>query len=170
MLQTEEQNQPIPPAPEIAPVSESKESKPQRGGKRAGAGRKPDLVKRMISRLSPATAQEVLSTVDAEKVIKEIFVKGSLTLKQRTLADLWDRAWGRPAQAVSVSGAVLHAHWTPGKYSHLTDDEFATLAALSAKALGQPAQNTAQDGRGFQTESKPAIEAEVVTSEASEAP
>jgi hypothetical protein len=153
------------PAPEIAPVSESTNSTPikkQRGGKRPGAGRKPDLVKRMISRLTPATAQEMLSTVDAEKVLTEIFQKGSLTLKQRTLADLWDRAWGRPAQAVSVSGTVVHAHWTPGKYSHLTDEEFATLAALSAKALGPPASNTAQNGRGFQIESKPAIEAEVV--------
>jgi len=162
-MQAETQTQPV-VAPEIAPVSESKESKeskPQRGGKRAGAGRKPDLVRRMISRLTPATAQELLSTVDAEKVIKEIFVKGSLTLKQRTLADLLDRAWGRPAQAVSVSGAVLHAHWTPGKYSHLTDEEFATLAALSAKALG-PQANTSQNGPQNQTESKPAIEAEVV--------
>ena len=160
MLQTEEQNQPIPPAPEIASISESTNSTPikkQRGGKRPGAGRKPDLVKRMISRLSPATAQEVLSTVDVEKVIKEIFQKGSLTLKQRTLADLWDRAWGRPTQAVSVSGTVLHAHWTPGKYSHLTDEEFATLAALSAKALGPPVSNTAQNGRGFQVESTGAI-------------
>jgi hypothetical protein len=159
-MEAEKQNQPI-TAPEMAVIGESVESKSKRGGKRAGAGRKPDLVKRMISRLTPATAQEVLSTVDAEKVIKEIFQKGSLTLKQRTLADLWDRAWGRPAQAVSVSGAVLHAHWTPGKYSHLTDDEFATLAALSAKALGPPAPNTSQNAPQNQTESKPAIEAKI---------
>jgi hypothetical protein len=155
--------------PENTPLVESAESKSKRGGKRAGAGRKPDLVKRMISRLTPATAQEVLSTVDAEKVVREIFQKGSLTLKQRTLADLWDRAWGRPAQAVSVSGAILHAHWTPGKYSHLTDDEFATLAALSAKALGPPAPNTSQNAPGNQTESKPALEAEVVESEGANA-
>jgi hypothetical protein len=92
--------------------------------------------------------------------------KGSLTLKQRTLADLMDRAWGRPAQAVSVSGAVVHAHWTPGKYSHLTDEEFALLAELSAKALAPPVQGTAQDAPQNQIESKPALEAEVVESEA----
>ena len=157
------------PSPETTPQgnqNNSDESKPQRGGKRPGAGRKPDLVKRLVSRLTPATAQEVLSTVDAEKVIKEIFTKGSLTLKQRTLADLWDRAWGRPAQALSVSGTVLHAHWTPGKYSHLTDEEFAELARLSAKALSPPASNTAQDAPGNQIESKPAIEAGMVESEA----
>lgn len=148
-------------APEIAPVGESTESTPvkkQHGGKRSGAGRKPDLVKRMISRLSPATARDVLATVDVEKVIREIFQKGSLTLKQRTLADLWDRSYGRPAQAVSVSGAVVHTHWTPGKYSHLSDEEFAKLAELTAKALGPPVSNAAQNGRGFQDKSTVAIE------------
>ena len=167
-MQTETQTEAI-LAPEIAPVSESTDSTPikkQHGGKRPGAGRKPDLVKRMIAGLSPATAQEVLATVDVEKVIKEIFQKGSLTLKQRTLADLWDRAWGRSAQAVSVSGTVVHAHWTPGKYSHLTDEEFAMLAELSAKALGRPASNTSQDGPQNQREIKQAIEAEIVESEA----
>ena len=158
--------------PEIASEPQSTESTPiktQHGGKRPGAGRKPDLVKRMISRISPATARDVLAIVDVEKVINEIFTKGSLTLKQRTLADLWDRAHGRPAQAVSVSGAVLHAHWTPGKYSHLTDEEFAKLAELTAKALSPPVSNTAQDALGFQDKSTVAIEAKIVDSEAVQA-
>jgi hypothetical protein len=155
---------------QIEPQTESAESKPSgRGGKRPGAGRKPDLVKRMIGRLRPAGAAEVLLGVDIEGTIAEIMKKGSLSLKQRTLADLMDRAWGRPAQAVNVSGAVVHAHWTPGKYSHLTDEEFAKLAELSAKALNPAGSNTAQDGRGFQIESKPAIEAIEAESEASEA-
>ena len=91
--------------------------------------------------------------------------KGSLALKQRTLADLMDRAWGRPAQAVSVSGAVVHAHWTPGKYSHLTDEEFAKLAELSAKALNPAVPGSSQNPPQNQIESKPAIEAEVMASE-----
>src|SRR5262249_12850867 len=82
--------------------------------------------------------------------------EGQLSLKQRTLADLMDRAWGRPAQAVSVSGAVVHANWTPGKYSHLTDDEFAKLAELSAKALAPQLLDAPQNGRGFQVESSTA--------------
>jgi hypothetical protein len=84
----------------------------------------------------------LLAGIDVEAAIAEIMKKGSLSLRQRTLADLMDRAWGRPAQAVSVSGAVVHAHWTPGKYSHLTDEEFAKLAELSAKALGQAVPET----------------------------
>jgi hypothetical protein len=130
------------------------------GGKRPGAGRKPNLVKRLIGRLVPSSASQILDRVDVKGTIVEIMKKGSLALKQRTLADLTDRAWGRPAQAVSVSGAVVHAHWTPGKYSHLTDEEFAKLAELSAKALGSAHQDTAQNGPGFQEKSTVAIEAE----------
>lgn len=81
----------------------------------------------------PLWAGQILHNIDVEGTIADIMKKGSLSLKQRTLADLMDRAWGRPAQA-SVSGAVVHAHWSPGKYSHLTDEEFAKLAELSAKA------------------------------------
>lgn len=164
-MQAEQQTQQAVAVPQCAPEPQPGDSTPvkkQHGGKRPGAGRKPDLVKRMISRLSPATARDVLATVDVEKVIREIFQKGSLTLKQRTLADLWDRSYGRPAQALSVSGAVVHTHWTPGKYSHLSDDEFAKLAELTAKALGPPTSNTAQDGRGFQDKSTVAIEAPAI--------
>ena len=110
-----------------------------------------------------------MAGIDVEAAIAEIMKKGSLSLKQRTLADLMDRAWGRPAQAVSVSGAVVHAHWTPGKYSHLTDEEFAKLAEISAKALGQAVPGNNQDAHQNQIESKPAIEAieaEVVECEA----
>ncbi|HET8922504.1 MAG TPA: hypothetical protein VFN26_05855 [Candidatus Acidoferrum sp.] len=74
-MQSEQQTEQAVTAPEVAPQPDSTDSKPikkQHGGKRAGAGRKPDLVKRMVSRLTPATAQEVLTTVDVEKVIKDI--------------------------------------------------------------------------------------------------
>ncbi|HWY42333.1 MAG TPA: hypothetical protein VNX66_02465 [Candidatus Sulfotelmatobacter sp.] len=164
-MQTETHTQPV-AAPENAPLSESTPIKKEHGGKRAGAGRKPNLLKRMIGRLKPAGAEELLAGIDVEATIAEIMKKGSLSLKQRTLADLMDRAWGRPAQAVSVSGAVLHAHWTPGKYSHLTDEEFATLAELSAKALGQPIPGNNQDAPHNQIESKPAIELAEVGSDA----
>lgn len=170
-MHTEPQAEQIATVSEIAPEPQSSESTPikkQHGGKRPGAGRKPDLVKRMISRLSPATARDVLATVDVEKVIGDIFKNGSLTLKQRTLADLWDRAYGRPAQALSVSGSIAHTHWTPSQYSHLTDEEFADLARLTAKALAPPASNTAQDGRGFQDKSTVAIEAPAIEVSAKE--
>jgi hypothetical protein len=154
----------VPETSEIASAGDSTPVKKQHGGKRSGAGRKPNLVKRLIGRLAPLSAGQILEGIDVEGTIAEIMKKGSLSLKQRTLADLMDRAWGRPAQAVNVSGAVLHAHWTPGKYSHLTDEEFAKLAELSAKALNPTVPETSQNAPQNQIESKPAIEAEIVDS------
>ena len=156
----------VPETPEIASAGDSTPIKKQHGGKRTGSGRKPNLVKRLIGRLAPLSAGQILEGIDIEGTIAEIMQKGSLSLKQRTLADLMDRAWGRPAQAVNVSGAVVHAHWTPGKYSHLTDEEFAKLAELSAKALGPARQDTSQNGSGFQEKSTAAVEAIEVESEA----
>ena len=166
-METEAQN-----TPEATPQAESTPIKPvkkQHGGKRAGAGRKPDLVKRMIGSLKPATARDILATVDVEKVVSDIFAKGSLTLKQRTLADLWDRAYGRPAQNVALSGGLVHAHtdWRP--LSSLTDAEVALLDSITKKLLPAPATDATQNGPGFQVESSTAIEAEVVDSEAIEA-
>jgi hypothetical protein len=65
-MQTEGQKQTV-TAPEIAPKAKSRRIKKQHGCERPGAGRKPNLVKRMIGRLKPATAMEVLATVDVEK-------------------------------------------------------------------------------------------------------
>ena len=141
--------------------TDSKPIKKQRGGKRPGAGRKPDLVKRMIGSLKPTTAREVLEIVPVEKVIREIFERA---LKQRTLADLWDRAYGRPAQSVNVAGGMVHAHtaWRPlEKHS---DDEVRLLDKISRKMADPPGSNAPQDGPQNQIESKPAIEAEIVES------
>lgn len=62
-----------------------------------------------IGSLPPTIAREVREIVPVEKVIREIFERGSLSLKTAPLADLWDRAWGRPAQIVSVEGSMVHA-------------------------------------------------------------
>ena len=52
-MQTEQQAVTAPEAPEMPPQSDSTPIKmKQHGGKRSGAGRKPNLVKRMVGRLS----------------------------------------------------------------------------------------------------------------------
>jgi hypothetical protein len=68
-MQTETQTQPI-AAPEIPPASESVESKPsKRGGKRAGAGRKPNLAKRLLKGFSREAIAEAVANVDCGAVI-----------------------------------------------------------------------------------------------------
>lgn len=145
-----------------ASLADSKPIKKQHGGKRAGSGRKPNLAKRLISGLKAATAAEILQSVDPEKVIKEIFAKGSLTLKQRTLADMWDRAYGRPAQNVNVAGGMLHAHtvWRP--LASLSDEEIQLLNKFSQRMAAPSDSNASQNGSSFQVKSSAAIEAEVV--------
>jgi len=65
MLQAEEQNQQPTSAPEIpsrADSKESSESKPKRGGKRPGAGRKPNLAKHLrMMRCLLAFSRQILS-------------------------------------------------------------------------------------------------------------
>jgi len=53
-MQTEQQN-----APETPPQAESTPIKKQHGGKRPGAGRKPDLMKRIVSRIEPDSARHL---------------------------------------------------------------------------------------------------------------
>jgi hypothetical protein len=111
------------------------------GGFRKGAGRKPDLLKRMVASLKPATAAELLASVDAEKVIKDIFSKGSLALRQKALTDLLDRVYGKPTESVQIHGHL--AHWTPGLLAHLSDAEVAVLSKLTRPPAlpGQPSQS-----------------------------
>ena len=53
-MQTEQQTQQAIAAPEVAPKAESAETKEsKRGGKRPGAGRKPNLAKRLLKGCTP---------------------------------------------------------------------------------------------------------------------
>ena len=61
-MQLEEQLHPI-TTPEKLPQADSSESKPKRGGRRPGAGRKPNLAKRLLSGVKPMTAAEALEGV-----------------------------------------------------------------------------------------------------------
>src|SRR6516164_1284367 len=149
-MQLEEQQQPI-TQPEIAPQADSTPIKKQHGGKRPGAGRKPDLSRRLAARLTPATAGEVLSEIDVMAIYKDIFKNGSRTLKAQCVKDLWDRHFGKPKQDVNVAGGIVHAH---------ARDPF--LAALPKEALEDmrrafddiASKYALQDGPGNQSESK----------------
>jgi len=56
-------------APENAVMGESDESKSNRGGKRAGAGRKPNLAKRLLKGFSRGALAEAASTIDCGAVL-----------------------------------------------------------------------------------------------------
>lgn len=94
----------------IAPGAQSDKSKSRRGGEPPGAGRKPNLAKRLASVLKPMTAAEIFRQVDVPGVFSDIFKNGSKPLKLQAVNALWDRASDKPKQDVSVSGALVHAH------------------------------------------------------------
>jgi hypothetical protein len=162
-MQAETQTQPI-TAPEIAPQGESVESKAnKRGGKRPGAGRKPNLAKRLLRGCSPEAIAEAIATVDVGEIIIGLLRSKREKTRIETLVFVWDRLYGRPAQNVQVSGGVLHAHtWRP--LASLSDEEVALLDKLTKK-LSVPVLNTSPNAPYNQIESKPAIEAEVMASD-----
>jgi len=126
-MQIEEQNQAV-TSPEIALRVDSSESKRAHGGKRPGAGRKPNMVKRWANQVSRATAGEILASVDQIGMFHDIFRNGPRQLKLQAWIALNDRHLGKPTQAVSVSGALVHAQ---------VRDPF--LATLPNEALEEPA-------------------------------
>lgn len=134
-MHAEEQKQ-APSAPEIAPQADSVESKPKasnRGGKRPGAGRKPNLAKRLL----------------------KCFTRDTIALAVQEI--------GRPAQNVNLQGSMLHAHtiWRP--LETLTDEELRLLESIYKKTSAPAVSNASPDAHQNQIESKPAIEAETAT-------
>jgi hypothetical protein len=133
-----------------------------RGGKRPGAGRKPNYLKRLG--IKAVTAAEILAHVD--EVESWLGLLQDKNYKLQALQYLTDRRDGKAKQAVQVSGALLHAHtaYRDPKLAALSSEELLALDALTKK-LALPSPDTAQN----QIESNTAIEAIEVESEAIEA-
>jgi len=125
--------------PEVAPLSESDESKkPGRGGKRPGAGRKPNLAKRLLKGFSRDAIAVAMTDIDVGAVITSLLKSKRERTKLETLIFVRDTLVGRPAQAVTLSGGLVHAHWTPGCMDQLTEEDIALLDRVTAK-IKQPA-------------------------------
>lgn len=150
---------------ETPPQIQSGESMPKkRGGKRPGAGRKPNLAKRLLKGFSREAIAAAMADVDVGMVITSLLKSKRERTKLETLIFVRDTLIGRPAQNVQLSGGILHAHaWRP--LASLSDDEMEMLDKLTKKLAG-PVLDVAQDAPHNQVESKPAIEAEIVESEA----
>ena len=73
LCMNEAQNSSAETKPETAPKSDQKpiqsESKPKRGGKRPGAGRKPNLAKRLLKGVTHATITDAVANIDIAMVI-----------------------------------------------------------------------------------------------------
>jgi hypothetical protein len=72
--------------------------KKQRGGKRPGAGRKPNLAKRLLKGFSKEALAEAMQEIDCRKVINRLLNSRSERTRLETLNFMWDRVYGRPVQ------------------------------------------------------------------------
>lgn len=155
---------------EIPPQAQSGESKPtKRGGRRPGAGRKPNLAKRLLKGFSREALAAAVAEVDCGAVLVSLLKSKRERTRLEALVFYRDTFWGRPAQNVALSGGIIHAHAGWGSLSHLSDEEMDLLDKLTKK-LAAPVSNASPDGPQNQIESKPAIEAEIVESNAQESP
>ena len=157
-----------PAAPEKPPQSDSTPNKKQHGGKRRGAGRKPNLAKRLLRGFSRDAILEAAGNIDVGAVITSLLKSKREKTRLETLVFVRDSVLGRPAQNLNVSGGLMHAHtaWRP--LSTLSDAEIEQLDAISKKLLVPPGQNASQNGLHNQKESNTAIEAVEVEAEPSQ--
>ncbi len=141
------------------------ERKGGRGGKRPGAGRKPNYLKRLG--IKAITAAEILAHFQELDLWRGLLTHKSASIRLQTLQYLTDRRDGKPKQAVNVSGGLLHAHtaYRDPRLAALSQDELQALDTLTRK-LAEPAP----DGPQNQIESNTAFEAVEVESEACDAP
>jgi hypothetical protein len=163
-MQLEEQNHAM-AAPQIAQLVDSKQSdepKRSRGGKRPGAGRKPNLAKRILAGVKAKTAADILAGIDTQALVDDLLKNGSRQLKWQVLTTLWERVYGKSKQDVSVSGGIIHTR--DPFLASLPKEALEALARTYDELLAKHAQNIDQDGPQDQIESKPTIEAEVVES------
>lgn len=132
----------------------------RRGGRRSGAGRKPNYLKRLG--IKAITAAEILAHHNEPDLWAGLLNHRSPDIRLRTLQYLVDRRDGKAKQAVQVSGGLLHAHtaYRDPLLAALSPEELKALDGLTRK-LALPAPDSPHN----QIESKPAIEAIDVVSD-----
>ena len=156
-MKTDQQIQPDP-----APETDSKESpKSKRGGKRPGAGRKPNLAKRLLKGVHRDTIIAAVQDIDVGSVISGLLRSKKELIQLQTLEFVFDRILGRPKNDLHLTGAVLHAHsvYRDPSMAVLTEEELGQLDTITKKLLVAPVQDAVQDGPQNQIESKPRIAA-----------
>jgi hypothetical protein len=166
-MQIEEQNQAA-VVPGIVPQAESKKSKAH-GGKRPGAGRKPNAANSVLKGTTRATLLGALENVDPQLVaarITKLLNSKREVIWLQTLNFIYDRILGKPKQDVNVSGAFLHAEVRDPVLLGWPKEALLKLESRYDEAYRETVRefslDNAQDGPQNQIESKPAIRTEEI--------
>jgi hypothetical protein len=128
--------------PEINTINPLPKTK---GGKRPGAGRKPNYFERL--QIKPMTAAEILAKCCNEvDAWKWFLTHKDPDIRLKAFVYLTDRRDGKPRQAVDVSGGIVHAHtvYRNPQLAALSPEELQSLDALTKK-LALPAPDAPQE-------------------------
>src|SRR5262250_1422071 len=87
------------------PAEEGQRPFKGRGGKRPGAGRKPNYLKRLG--IEPLNAAKILAHFDELDLWRGLLNHKSPSIRLQTLQYLTDRRDGKARQAVSVTGGLM---------------------------------------------------------------
>jgi hypothetical protein len=154
--------------PGTPPEAQSEESKPKRGGRSSGAGRKPNLAKVLLKGVSRTTILAAVENVDVGAIIIGLLKSKREQTRIEALHFIFDRVMGKPKQDLSVSGGLVHTHVRDPLLSSLPKEALEALARSYDDVLAKyatPVLDVAPDAAHNQIESKPAIEAIQVESE-----
>jgi hypothetical protein len=169
-VQTETQIQPE--MPRLGQSVDSNGEKPKRGGKRPGAGRKPNLAKVLLKGVSRTTILAAVENVDVGAVILGLLKSKREQTRIEALHFIFDRVMGKPKQDLSVSGGLVHTHVRDPLLAALPKEALKALARSYDDILAKhaiPVLEVAQNTPHNQIESKPAIEAESMESDSANA-
>jgi hypothetical protein len=147
-MQAEEQKQPV-TMPKIAPA-DSDDSKPKPGGKRRGAGRKPNLAKALLKGVSRTTILAAVENLDVGSIITGLLHSKREQTRLEALHFVFDRVIGKPKQDLTLSGGIVHAHTRDPLLASLPRE---ALARSYDEVLAKHAMPALQDGPHNQTKS-----------------
>ncbi len=106
----------------------------QRGGRRPGAGRKPNFLKKLG--LKPVAAAALLAKVDEEKFVTALLHDKSPDVRLRTWTTLREMAYGKPKQAVQLGGGLGVAHFGNPDGTPISDAELESKLREIEEQLG----------------------------------
>ena len=155
--------------PELTPQGDSTPIKKQHGGKRPGAGRKPNLTKILLNGVSRQTILAACENVDVGEVIIGLLRSKREQSRIEALHFIFDRVMGKPKQDVSLSGGIVHTHIRDPFLASLPKEALEELLHANNEILAKysmPVLDVGQDGPHNQVNSTVAIEVAEVASEA----
>src|SRR6516162_6907095 len=151
------------PAPQLVPEGDSTPIKKQHGGKRAGAGRKPNLTKILLKGVSRETILAACENVDVGEVIIGLLRSKREQSRIEALHFIFDRVVGKPRQDLSLSGEIVHTtHSRDPFLVSLPKEALEELLRVNNEILAKYSTqvlDVAQDGPHNQVKSTVGIEA-----------